>query len=279
MKLGEEGLVMDKVVMVGVFDFVNFHVCKALLDKGIEVKGVQIESEEDEDMIIEKRLEIGRNANFTEVTFEDITKDKNKNETIVLSVYDLYMRYKEEYLLNEDMLFNLIRKNQWGKVVILVPSQLLNEVIDSKPEVIIEDFIKRTYAWNKNIHLLYLPTIYGPWQPDTFMFQSSILNERNRGKPYKGLREETGDALFVQDTAQFILEIIENQQPGRYLLHSGKSNQWEKCAAFLGINEQESNPILQIREEGLTKIIVNGTVPISVGLTKQVEHANRLYSE
>jgi hypothetical protein len=279
MKFGEEGLVMDKVVMVGVFDFVNFHVCKALLDKGIEVRGVQIESEEDEDMIIEKRLEIGRNANFTEVTFEDITKDKNKNETIVLSVYDLYMRYKEEYLLNEDMLFNLIRKNQWEKVAILVPSQLLNEVIDSKPEVIIEDFIKRTYAWNKNIHLLYLPTIYGPWQPDTFMFQSSILTEMNRGKPFRGIREDTGDALFAQDTAQLIIDIIENQEPGRYLIQSGKSNQWEKCAAFLRINEQGLNRILQIREEGLTRIIVNSTVPISVGLTKQIKHAYRIFSE
>jgi hypothetical protein len=279
MKLREEGIVMDKVVMVGVFDFVNFHVCKALLDKGIEVRGVQIESEENEDIVIEKRLEIGRNANFTEVSLGEITKDKNENETIVLSVYDLYMRYKEEYLLNEDMLFNLIRKNQWEQIVILIPSQLLNEVIDSKPEVIIEDFIKRTHAYNKNIHLLYLPTIYGPWQPDTFMFQSSILNEMNRGTPFRGLREETGDALFIQDTAQLIIEIIENQEPGRYLIQSGKSNQWEKCAAYLRINEQGLNRILQIREEGLTKIFVNSTVPISDGLTKQIEHARRIYSE
>ena len=279
MKLREEGIVMDKVVMVGVFDFVNFHVCKALLDKGIEVRGVQIESEENEDIVREKRLEIGRNANFTEVSLGGITKDKNENETIVLSVYDLYMRYKEEYLLNEDMLFNLIRKIQWEQIVILVPSQLLNEVIDSKPEVIIEDFIKRTHVHNKNIHLLYLPTIYGPWQPDTFMFQSSILTEMNRGKPFRGLREETDDALFAQDTAQLIIEIIENQEPGRYLIQSGKSNQWEKCAAFLRINEHGLNRNLQIREEGLTKIIVNSTVPISVGLTMQIEHAYRIYSE
>jgi hypothetical protein len=279
MKLGEEGLVMDKVVMVGVFDFVNFHVCKALLDKGIEVTGVQIEEEENDDIVLEKRLEIGRNANFIEVSLGELTKDKKENETIVLSVYDLYMRYKEEYLLNEHRLFNLLRKTQWEQIVILVPSQLLNEVIDSKPEVVIEDFIKRTHAQSENIHLLYLPTIYGPWQPDTFMFQSSILNEMNRGKPFRGLREETGDALFVQDTAQLIIEIIEKQEPGRYLLQSGKSNQWEKCAAFLGINEQGINRKLQIVEEGLTKISVISTVPISVGLTKQMEHAYRIYSE
>jgi hypothetical protein len=279
MKLGEAGIVMDKVVIVGVFDFVNFHVCKALLDKGIEVRGVQIESEENEDIVIQKRLEIGRNANFCEVSLGDISNDSYENETIVLSVYDLYMRYKEEYLLNEDMLFNLISKNQWRQIVILVPSQLLKEVIDSKAEVIIEDFIIRTKAQNKNIHLLYLPTIYGPWQPDTFMFQSSILTEMNKGKPFRGLREETGDALFVQDSTQLLIEIIENQEPGRYLLQSGKNHQWDKCAAFLRINEQGSNRILEIREEGLTKIIVNSNVPISVGLTKQIEHAHRLYSK
>lgn len=279
MKLGEEGIVMDKVVIVGVFDFVNFHVCKALLDKGIEVRGVQIESKENEDIVIQKRLEIGRNANFCEVSLGDLSNESCENETIVLSVYDLYMRYKEEYLLNEDMLFNLISKNQWEQIVFLVPSQLLNEVIDTKAEVIIEDFIKRTKVQNKNIHLLYLPTIYGPWQPDTFLFQSSILTEINRGKPFRGLREETGDALFVQDTAQLIIRIIENQEPGRYLLQSGKSDQWDKCAAFLRINEQGSNRILEIQEEGLTKIIVNSTVPISVGLNKQIEHTNRIFSE
>lgn len=279
MKLGEAGSVMDKVVMIGVFDFVNFHVCKALLDKGIEVRGVQIETEDESDILVEKRLEIGRNANFTEVSLGDISNDSNENEAIVLSVYDLYMRYKEEYLLNENMLLKLITKNQWEPIVILVPSQMLSEDIDSKAEEIIEDFINRIKVQNEKVHLLYLPTLYGPWQPDTFMFQSSILSEMNRGKPFRGLREETGDALFVQDTAKLLVEIIENHEPGRYLLQSGKSNQWDKCAAFLRINEQESNRLMKIKEENLTKMIVTSTLPISVGLAKQIEHAHRIYSK
>src|SRR5688500_1502068 len=143
MKLGEAGSVMDKVVIVGVFGFVNFHVCKALLDKGIEVRGVQIETEDDSDILIEKRLEIGRNANFTEVSLGYILNDSYDNETIVLSVYDLYMRYKEEYLLKEDMLFNLISKNNWEQIVILVPSQMLTNAFESKAEIVIDDFINR----------------------------------------------------------------------------------------------------------------------------------------
>jgi nucleoside-diphosphate-sugar epimerase len=277
MKLREAGIVMDKVVIAGVFDFVNFHVCKALLDVGIEVRGIQIETEENSNVLNEKRLEIGRNANFAEVSLGDIENLTFENETIVLSVYDLYMRYKEDYLLNDDGLSNLISMNTWEKIVILVPSQLLKNVIDSKAKVVIEDFLKKTKSQNEEIYVLYLPTIFGPWQPETFMFQASILMDMNRGEPIKGLREETSDALFVDDTVKSIIEIIENKEPGRYLLQSGKSNQWDLCASILQINEHSLNKRkTETTEEDLTKIIVQSNVPLSVALTKQIEHSHRL---
>jgi nucleoside-diphosphate-sugar epimerase len=277
MKLGEEGFVMDKVVIVGVFDFVNFHVCKAFLDKGIEVRGVQLETEENEDMVFEKRLEIGRNANFSEVPIGDISNQSSDNDAIVLSIFDLYMRYKEDYLLKDDSISNLISLNKWENIVILVPSQLLKNMIDLKAQVVIEDFLKRIKAQNKSLQLLYLPTIFGPWQPETFIFQSSILTDLNRGKPFKGLREETNDALFVDDTVRAIIEIIENKEPGRYLFQSGKRNQWDLCAALLQINEHGlNNRIEVINQEDLSQIIVQSTVPLSVALTRQIEHAHRI---
>jgi nucleoside-diphosphate-sugar epimerase len=267
---------MDKVVIAGVFDFVNFYVCKALLDKGIEVRGVQFELEENEDILDEKRLEIGRNANFTELSIRDIRMDSNGKETLILSIYDLYMQYKEDFLLNENF-FNMVN---WERIVIFVPSQLLNNVDDIEAKTVALDIIKRTKGMNKSIQLLYLPTIYGPWQPDTFVFQHSILAGLNRGKEFKGLREETNDALFIEDTVESIIEIIENEQPGRYLLQSGKKNQWESCAAFLQISEQISNERkVEIMEENdLAKLTVKSSVPISIALTKQIEHTHRLYS-
>ncbi|WHY02092.1 hypothetical protein [Neobacillus sp. DY30] len=268
---------MDKVVIIGVFDFVNFHLCKALLDKGIDVSGVPLEDEEYEDMVNEKRLEIGRNANFTEVSLEELLNHSSEYETIVLSVYDLYMRHKEDYLLIDHLMSKLISTNNWENIVILVPSQLLKTEIDLKAKVAIENFFNRAFAQNKNCNLLYLPTVFGPWQPETFIFQSSILTEMNKGKPFKGLREETSDALFVEDTVKSIIEIIENKEPGRYLLQSGRSKQWDLCAALLQINEHGlSNRILEIKEEDLTKVIVNSTVPLSVALTRQIEHTHRL---
>ncbi|MDQ1004119.1 hypothetical protein QFZ28_004519 [Neobacillus niacini] len=280
MKLGEEGIVMDKVVVIGVFDFVNFHVCKAFLDKGIEVRGVQLETEVNEDMINEKRLEIGRNANFSEVSLGEISNHSSEYETIVLSVYDLYMRHKEDFLLADQLISKIINRNNWENIVFVVPSQLLRNVIDSKAEVVIEDFLKRIISQNKDCYILYLPTVFGPWQPETFMFQSSILTEMDRGKPFKGLREETCDALFVEDTVKSIIEIIENKEPGKYLLQSGKRDQWNLCAALLQINEQGlNNSKAEIMEEDLTKIIVPSTVPLSAALTRQIEHAHRINAD
>jgi nucleoside-diphosphate-sugar epimerase len=280
MKLGEEGLVMDKVVIVGVFDFVNFHVCKAFLDKGIEVRGVRLENEEDEDRVIEKRLEIGRNANFSEVSLEEVSSQSSDHDTIVLSAFDLYMRYKEDYLLKEDLISSLFTMNKWENIVILVPSQLLKNVTGKKAEGVIEEFLKRDFFQKRDFYLLYLPTVFGPWQPETFMFQSSILMEMNSGKPFTGLREETSDALFVEETVQSIIEIIENKEPGRYLLQSEKRDQWNLCAALLQINEQGlSQSKEEIREEDLTKIIVPSTIPLSVALTRQIEHAYRINAD
>jgi hypothetical protein len=77
---------------------------------------------------------------------------------------------------------------------------MLTNEFESKAEIVIDDFINRAKSHKQDIHLLYLPTIFGTWQPDTFMFQNSILTDMNRGKPFRGLREETSDAIFVDDT-------------------------------------------------------------------------------
>jgi hypothetical protein len=55
---------MDKAIIFGMFDFVNFHVGKTLLNNGIEVKAVNIEEIGNIQFLEEKRFEVGRNANL-----------------------------------------------------------------------------------------------------------------------------------------------------------------------------------------------------------------------
>ncbi|SDN14531.1 hypothetical protein [Bacillus sp. OK048] len=269
---------MDKVVIIGVFDFVNFHVCKALLDKGIEVKGVQIETEENGDLLVEKRLEIGRNANFSVISIGELTDEHNQKGTMVLSVYDLYMQYQEDFLLSEDIKKPFMNFNNWEKIVILAPSQLVTNENITEAGVIMLNFMKGIKSLANNIQFLYLPTIYGPWQPDTFMFQHSILNEWNGEGTFRGLREEITDALFVEDAVASIIEIVEKNSPGRYLLQSGKNNQWEQCAAFLGIGDHISNQSTkELVDNEINKLSVKSIIPLPDALTKQIEHTHRVY--
>ncbi len=269
---------MDKAVIVGVFDFVNFHVCKALLDKGIEVKGVQLVTEENEDLLVEKKLEIGRNANFYVIPKGDIANEINQKGTLVLSVYDLYMQYREDLLLSDDFKEQFVNLDNWEQIVILAPSQLLTNENTTNAEIIIKNFIHEIKALNNHIQLLYLPSIFGPWQPETFMFQHSILNHMNRGKAFRGMREEINDALFVDDTVESIIEIVDKKVPGSYLLQSGSNNQWKVGAAFLGISEHvsSSRKIKQLDNE-ITKFTVNSKIPLPIAITKQIEHAHRIY--
>src|SRR4051812_35895178 len=95
---------MDKAVIFGVFDFVSFHMCKTLLNKGLEVNGVHIEKMDKVLFQNEKRLEVGRNANFLEqalVEWEKKKEHESMRTMLVISLYDLYMLKKERILLNE----------------------------------------------------------------------------------------------------------------------------------------------------------------------------------
>ena len=101
----------------------------------------------------------------------------NKKGQLSLSVYDLYMQYQEELLLSDDIKKQFLNLDSWEQIVILAPSQLLTNEKISEAEVIMQNFIKGIKSLNNNIQFLYLPTIYGPWQPETFMFQHSIVND------------------------------------------------------------------------------------------------------
>ena len=57
---------MDKAIIVGVYEFIGFHLCEALLQEGIEVYGVNLPIDTSDHVVDEKRLLIGRNSNFQE---------------------------------------------------------------------------------------------------------------------------------------------------------------------------------------------------------------------
>ncbi|WP_342430251.1 hypothetical protein [Neobacillus sp. FSL H8-0543] len=278
---------MDKAVIFDVFNFVSFHLCKALLDKGIEVEGITIENKGNDDGFSdEKRLEIGRNANYKESLFKDWTKQLDRTDskmTIICSVYDIYMTYNENILKNDAVAYEFIDclkryKEKIERLVLLLPGQILTGEAETEALLVMNDFIKMSEELTENIQLHYLPTIFGPWQPKTFVFQHTILNKMNQQEKFKGLREETMDALYIDDTVETLIDIIENSDAGRYLLESGLENQWDFCAQYLQVDE---NLLIDrktsIEEEKVAKLTVNRKESLTNAIAKQINHVQHLF--
>src|SRR3954447_19141238 len=77
---GEED-VMDKAIIFGIYDFVSFHMGRTLLNKGLEVIGVHIEENSETSSFEEKRMEIGRNANFREISLVELDAFRENDTT------------------------------------------------------------------------------------------------------------------------------------------------------------------------------------------------------
>ncbi|WP_066071117.1 hypothetical protein [Neobacillus soli] len=279
---------MDKAVIFGAFDFVSFHVCKTLLNKGFEVNGIHIEEKDKTDFLADKRLEVGRNANFSEqslIMWGNNQDQDNGKTMLIFSIYDLYMLKKETLIENGAVMKAIIhyieRNENNTDLAFILPIQMLSRTFKERR---LEGFIDNVKGLVKNTRLFYLPSIYGPWQPSVFLFQQAISSKFQKADMTIGDREWTNDTLFIDDAAESICEIIESGKPGSYLLESGRKNHWFKCAAYLNVDGNHVNinrsESIQV-DQHIVKVSVNPVLAIEDSFTKQVEQfqnmiANRM---
>jgi hypothetical protein len=71
---------MDKVLVLGALEELGFEMTTILLEEGYEVCGIHLSLGE-ELIYNERRLEIGRNANFIELSLAEWMKQEDANET------------------------------------------------------------------------------------------------------------------------------------------------------------------------------------------------------
>jgi hypothetical protein len=212
-----------------VFEFIGFHCCKSLLEKGYSVNGIPFNMESDL-FLDEKRLEVGRNANFSEQDLqgvENIIEKKEREPAIfIVSLYEWFMTFKESPVPNTKILAQVAqslndRQKAENQIVYLLPIQLLTNSQDLEGAVELKEFIDQTNRLGDCVQLFYLPTIFGPWQPSSFLFQRALLKQLNNVKDDMVIREWTLDAMFIDDALDPIIERIETGKKGSFLLESG----------------------------------------------------------
>ncbi len=279
---------MDKAIIFGIYDFVSFHACKALLNKGVEVTGVHLQDIYKHQFLEEKRLEIGRNANYSELSlseWEDRRENDEVKTTFIFSIYDLFMLNKEIILQKEEVTRPILQYMDGHKnnieVVFILPIQMLI----SNKEKTLSEFLDRAKGWNKNNQLIYLPSIYGTWQPSTFSFQQALISKLQKIEISINDREWKKDVLYVNDAVESIIEIIESANTENvwgYLLESGKKDYWNQCAVYLQMDEEFTKfdrlEPLQMDKQ-IVKVSAKKVTGLADSITEQMEQVQYLFQK
>ncbi|MGD6841616.1 hypothetical protein ACQCVH_03760 [Bacillus infantis] len=251
---------MNRAIVVGAYEFLGFHLTMKLLDRGLEVTGIVPGSRGDDRYTADKELLVGRNANFTVYSAADWKAKGSIEEPhlIFLSLYDYYFREEPELPSWEGMFGHLkgAIEETGSKPVILMPVQYDEKGGDG--------------SCQPGALKIYLPTLFGLWQPSAFAFQQAI---EGLGKKDNNRLEHKGDAIHAAEAAEGIIEAAETKESGALLLWSGEEGRWKKCARHLGMKEPaDCTPA--ISPEAGRKIIREET-PYHIVLDKQRESLKR----
>ncbi|MCM3663020.1 hypothetical protein M3204_01295 [Mesobacillus subterraneus] len=220
---------MERAVIFGVYDYIGYSLCQYMLDMGVEIDGVHSGSSTEEYFTEEKRLEIGRNANFSEKKLKEWV-NTGAVELLFISLFESDQSSTANGIFTDMLLKKLEYSN--SSIILILPAYFAveNEKMEESQRSLLRFFEKRKHS----VLEVYLPTIYGPWQPEGFFFQQA-LNYLEDGKhtPEIAGWEWTHDAIYIDDAITEIVEMAEAGEKGKVLLSSGEKNRWLKCAEQL----------------------------------------------
>jgi hypothetical protein len=277
-------MVMDKILLVGGYEFLSFHLCMASLDKGIHVQCIHIENSHDT-FLEEKKFSVGRNANFSEVSRVDWVKEAchfDGDTPIIVSLYDLFLNKDSEKILAEIeiVLNHIFQHNRMDQIsiVFMLPLQLLDRDKESYNPFF--SFLKKVEEKGISYKSIYLPTLYGPWQPMEYLFQQALLTQLRNHEDFQFNKKEwVFDCLYIEDAAREIVSLLEEGFQ-TCLLKSNQSETWKRCADFLGINSDFYKKAEKINRDmkDIPMKEITENVSLEQGLSLQKQHLLRILS-
>lgn len=251
---------MEQTIVIGVHQFIGFHLANELLEKGNIVFGIDYHPQkENHDM----DLYIGRNANYSLHTFDQIKEINVTEQTIVfIDWYDIQETNSER-----------------GDELTAVLQHWEEEPDDKKPVVIVFcPIVLGEWQRVSQERIIYLPTIYGPWQPVTMSFAAAInqVGETDLNRALKN--EYRHDAIYIDDVLKALPELLKEDHPS-IILESMNENQWIACAEE--INKPELKKTLTIadkrviNDKAVYHKVLNSVTPRQ-GITLQIEHYEKM---
>lgn len=262
-----EGKCMQTSVVIGAFQFIGFHIAKYLLDLGEAVIGIDWEETSDEAMLY-KEMEIGRNSNFLYIPLQSLHHTSViQPKTIYISCYDLSkscIADKQAIIQQIIAFLKAVEVNYDAQILLLLPIEEERSIFDPLLQVV-ED--------NNAAKLVYAPTVYGPWQPETMSFEATIRQKALSEIESAIEKEDKSDALFISDIIEILSEITSHHEK-KIQLQSEAPDQWQQCAKLLWKDEWVRTYLLESCSQpikGCIYKVINKTSPTE-GILLQKKH-------
>ncbi|WP_147533233.1 hypothetical protein [Bacillus marasmi] len=278
---------MDKVMIVGGYEFLSFHLSTRFLELGMIVHSIGFENRYDI-FQEEKRLSLGRNSNLIEIPIAEWIQSGLSCESdtlVILSLFDLFLKKDEEGMLSqlEVAISELELTNEFipAEVVFLLPLQNSEAGVRDTVVQIGEKLVNLLKEKDIPYHVISLPTLYGPWQPIEFAFQQVLYNDlKNRENLQLSPQEWIYDAIFIDDAVNEIVDFINTGNLQSCTLKNKTDGQWIKCAEKLGINSNFYEDTIRKDATNTNHLYreIEGKVNFEQGLIIQQQHLLRVLS-
>ncbi len=274
---------MKKAMVIGSLGFIGFSLSKRLLEEEFEVIGIDQISEKHDKLKEQKLLEVARNSNFKYINNSienlELQEVAENNDVLYYCLHDSdinennvnkKMPKRKEILMNVMDYCNTIT----CKFVYLSSYESLNqrnEIGQVKMEE--ENEIEKYSRINPNFSyfILHLPTVYGPWQPDSMTFQQLIM-----GMDAPSIDPIREDAIFIDDLVGILLDLPIGSDVNKTIkINSSKKNQWQEGINLIkGISNQkhDSSEIEEIKTGAQEIYSRHLQTSLEEGIRQQKEH-------
>lgn len=222
---------MQTNIVIGTYRFVGFYVTQYFLNQGKEVIGIDWDDSEANQYIMEeKELEIGRNSNFIYFPINKLKLlDISQEDTVFISCYDIQSGKmgKIDFLIGEIVSF--IEKFKNGKNE--TPNFVLFMPIEK--DVSIFHSILSSIREIDSAKIIFLPTIYGPWQSEGMSYEAGI-NQLGQSDIKAAIAAEyTFDALYITDFVNALEAVLTSGSDRDIQLCSSIDDHWNECAKLI----------------------------------------------
>ncbi len=210
------GRILNGFILLGAFGQLGFELCGELLDKGYQVYHVNIcDYLEDEEMIEEKALYIGRNSNFKIYREDDGPKISTLDYPIILPIYDWHFFQDNAIDKLKEKIYQLLHsyKNKMNEPYIITLD--MKNGGDKNP--LLEEVAKRIQGATKRNLTIQLPILYGKWLTSSSYLFNVLTNNYVR-KCY--------DAIHLTDAVREVVKLILMEKLGVFCINNRKEDRW-----------------------------------------------------